>query len=58
MLHFVAVPSIAIVEIAFMNFSVPRAIFWCVTLAGAIVICLYGVEESKLLTRELNEVIP
>lgn len=33
-----------------------RVLIWCVTLAGAIVICLYGVEESKMLTRELHEV--
>ena len=29
--------------------------FW-VTLAGVIVICLYGVEESKLLIKELDDV--
>ena len=31
--------------------------FW-VTLAGVIVICLYGVEESKLLIKELDDVRP
>ena len=30
-------------------------VFW-VTLAGVIVICLYGVEESKLLIKELDDV--
>ena len=32
-------------------------VFW-VTLAGVIVICLYGVEESKLLIKELDDVRP
>ena len=31
--------------------------FW-VTVAGVIVICLYGVEESKLLIKELDDVRP
>ena len=30
-------------------------VFW-VTVAGVIVICLYGVEESKLLIKELDDV--
>lgn len=33
-----------------------RVIVWFVTLAGIIVICLYGVEESKLLIKELDQV--
>jgi len=33
-----------------------RLIFWCVTVAGVIVICMYGVEESKRLIKELDEV--
>ena len=33
-----------------------RVIFWCVTVAGVIVICIYGVEESKRLIKELDEV--
>ncbi|XP_023343800.1 tetraspanin-2A [Eurytemora carolleeae] len=31
-----------------------RLIIWCVVLAGAVVICIYGVEESDLLVRELD----
>ena len=31
-----------------------RIITWCITLAGIIVICMYGVEESKLLVKELD----
>ena len=34
-----------------------RCLVWILTLAGVIVICLYGVEESKLLIKELDEVI-
>jgi len=33
-----------------------RVFIWCLTLAGAVVICLYGVEESTMLINELNEV--
>ena len=33
-----------------------RGIFWCITLAGAVVICLYGVEESHYAVDELNDV--
>jgi len=33
-----------------------RVIVWFITLAGIIVICLYGVEESKLLIKELDQV--
>jgi len=33
-----------------------RFIIWWVTLAGAIVICLYGVEESDMLVKELDGV--
>jgi len=33
-----------------------RCLFWCLTLAGAIIICVYGVEESSILVNELNEV--
>jgi len=33
-----------------------RCLVWILTLAGVIVICLYGVEESKLLIKELDEV--
>ena len=36
--------------------SFPRFLVFWVTLAGVIVICLYGVEESKLLIKELDEV--
>ena len=38
------------------NYS--RFIIWWVTLAGAIVICMYGVEESDMLVRELDGVSP
>jgi len=31
-----------------------RCIVWFITLAGAIVICLYGVEESDMLIKELD----
>ena len=33
-----------------------RFIIWCITAAGIIVICIYGVEESKKLITELDEV--
>merc|ERR1712110_1367603 len=33
-----------------------RFIIWCITVAGIIVICIYGVEESKKLITELDEV--
>ena len=33
-----------------------RFIFWFVTVAGVIVICIYGVEESKKLIKELDVV--
>ena len=33
-----------------------RFIIWWVTLAGAIVICMYGVEESDMLVKELDGV--
>merc|ERR1711892_836032 len=33
-----------------------RVLIWIVTLVGAVIICLYGVEESTLLVNELDEV--
>ena len=33
-----------------------RGVFWFITLAGAVVICLYGVEESHYAVDELNDV--
>ena len=39
-----------------MEQSVFRFFIWFLTLAGAIVICMYGVEESDFLVAELNEV--
>lgn len=33
-----------------------RVLLWCLTLAGAVVICVYGVEESDVLINELQEV--
>ena len=40
----------------FSSITFYRVLIWCLTLAGIIVICLYGVEESKLLIAELDEV--
>ena len=34
-----------------------RALIWCITLAGAVVICIWGVEESNTLINELDEVM-
>merc|ERR1711915_292411 len=33
-----------------------RVFIWILTVVGAVLICLYGVEESKLLINELNEI--
>ena len=32
-----------------------RCLLWCLTLAGAVIICVYGVEESDILTHELDD---
>ena len=33
-----------------------RVVTWCITLAGMVVICIYGVEESTTLIKELDVV--
>ena len=33
-----------------------RALIWCLTFAGVVVICLYGVEDSDILVSELTDV--
>ena len=43
--------------LSLMSHSLLRVVFWCVTVAGVIVICIYGVEESKRLIKELDEVL-
>ena len=38
------------------EYPILRFIIWFITLAGIIVICIYGVEESKRLINDLDEV--
>ena len=34
-----------------------RVLIWCLTLTGATLICVYGVEESDILIKELHQVM-
>ena len=38
------------------KYPILRFIIWFITVAGIIVICIYGVEESKRLINDLDEV--